>query len=77
MKNMMTKSLNKLFFAISIVVVLAGLGAGALNEIIEFFITVMLQNTGVGGYENTALDLVFNLLGAIGAMIYIRKKEIK
>ena len=60
---------------ISIVVVMAGLGVGALNEIIEFFATVVSPQTGVGGYENTALDLVANMVGAVIAMIYIYYKE--
>jgi len=61
--------------AVSIVLVMAGLGAGALNEIIEFLTGIIVANTGVGGYENTALDLVSNLIGAIGATIYIVVKE--
>jgi len=36
--------------ALTLVIIMAGLGAGALNEIIEFFMTVILPNTGVGGY---------------------------
>ncbi len=63
--------------ALSIVVVMAGLGVGALNEIIEFSATVILPSTGVGGYINTSLDLVSDLVGAILAMIYIVWKERK
>ena len=44
--------------ALSIVVVMAGLGVGALNEIVEFAATVLVPETGVGGYTNTSLDLV-------------------
>lgn len=61
--------------SISIVVVMAGLGAGALNEIVEFFATIIVPDSGVGGYINNSLDLVFNLVGAICAMIFIRLKE--
>ncbi len=61
--------------ALSVVMIMAGLGVGAFNEIIEFIITVIMPNSGVGGYENTALDLVSNLFGAIIAMFYILKKE--
>jgi putative membrane protein len=52
-------------------IVLGGMGLGALNEIIEFIAVVIFGQTGVGGYWNTALDLVFNLLGAIGGVIFI------
>ena len=68
------KKENK-WVAVSIVVVMAGIGTGALNEVIEFFATIIIQDTGVGSYENTALDLVSNLIGAVGAMIYIVVKE--
>lgn len=61
--------------ALSIIIVMAGVGFGALNEIIEFLATVFLHSTGVGGYVNTALDLVFNLIGAMGAMVFIWKRE--
>jgi uncharacterized membrane protein YjdF len=64
---------KKSWISLSIVIVMAGLGAGALNEIIEFMAKVLMPETGVGGYENTALDLVSNLIGAIVAMIYIKK----
>lgn len=58
--------------ALSIVVVMAGLGVGALNEIVEFIATQVVPNTNVGGYVNTGLDLVANLIGACGAMLIIR-----
>ena len=75
--HLLKKSLTskRHWISLSIVVVMAGLGLGALNEIVEFTATVILPETGVGGYVNTSLDLVSNLLGAIGAMIYIRLKE--
>ena len=57
--------------ALGIVVVMAGLGVGALNEIVEFTATVIVPETGVGGYTNTALDLVSDLIGAVIALIYI------
>ena len=65
----------KKWFALSLIVVMAGLGFGALNEIIEFFAVVIMPETGVGGYINSSLDLVFNLIGAIIAMSYIIFKK--
>lgn len=67
----------KRWVPLSIILVMAGLGAGALNEIIEFTTTVLVPETGVGGYENTSLDLVADLTGAIIAMIYIAAKDRK
>ena len=66
---------NHGWVALSIVVVMAGFGLGALNEVVEFIATVITPETGVGGYENTALDLVSNLIGAILAMGYVYIKE--
>jgi len=62
---------TKKWISILIVIVMAGLGVGAFNEIVEFFATVVIPETGVGGYVNTSLDLVADLAGAIIALIYI------
>ena len=51
--------------------IMGGMGVGALNEIVEFMAVLALPETGVGGYFNTSLDLVFNALGAIVATILI------
>lgn len=45
----------------------AGMGFGALNEVVEFAATQLLPSTNVGGYENTGWDLVFNLFGCVAA----------
>lgn len=54
--------------------VMIGMGFGALNEIVEFAAVVAVPKTGVGGYENTALDLVANALGALASVFLIRLK---
>jgi len=43
-----------------------------LNEIIEFSTTLFFDNN-VGGYVNTALDFVSNLIGALLAIPFFRK----
>ncbi|MGP1309615.1 MAG: hypothetical protein ACTS27_05400 [Phycisphaerales bacterium] len=49
---------------------LGGMGAGALNEVVEFAAVLTLPETNVGGYENTGWDLVSNAVGAtIGAAL--------
>ena len=53
------------------VVALAGMGVGALNEVLEFLSTRVLAETNVGGYENTGWDLVYNALGATIAALWI------
>lgn len=47
--------------------VLCGMGLGALNEVLEFIVTLTVQKHNVGGYENTGWDLVSNLIGAASA----------
>ncbi len=51
--------------------VLVGMGLGSLNEIVEFFAVLAFPETGVGGYGNTSLDMVFNSLGAMAAVVII------
>lgn len=52
---------------------LAAMGLGAVNEIIEFAAVLLVPETNVGGYVNTALDLVFNALGAVLAMVLVAR----
>jgi len=59
-------------FSVGLIVIMAGIGLGALNENIEFLLTVFLPQTGVGGYENTSLDLCSNLVGACVAYVLAR-----
>ena len=49
----------------------AGLGFGALNEVIEFAATLLVPETNVGGYFNTGWDLVANTVGATVAVCLI------
>lgn len=49
----------------------AGMGFGALNEIIEFIATLTIPDTNVGGYENTGWDLVYNMIGSTIAVLLI------
>lgn len=49
----------------------AGMGFGALNEVVEFIAVLTIPNTNVGGYENTGWDLVANLIGATTAAIIL------
>jgi putative membrane protein len=53
------------------VIAVAGMGLGAVNEIVEFIAVVSFPETNVGGYANTALDLAFNFLGAVAAIFFI------
>jgi hypothetical protein len=55
----------------------AGMGLGALNEVIEFIATLLIPETNVGGYLNTGWDLVANFIGAAAAaaLIHLRGRE--
>ena len=59
-------------FGLLTLCVAAGTGFGALNEVIEFAATLILEDTNVGGYSNTGWDLASNLIGAIVAAAIIR-----
>ncbi len=61
--------------SLSIVVVMAGLGVGAFNEIVEFIVSILVPNSGVGGYINTSADLVADLVGALIALAIILWKD--
>ena len=50
-----------------LVVMLAAIGIGALNEVMEFAAVCMFPSANVGDYTNNALDLVCNTLGALTA----------
>jgi putative membrane protein len=54
---------------------MAGLGIGAVNEIVEYIATLLIPETGVGGYDNTLLDLISDLIGALFALLIIRHRE--
>jgi len=53
----------------------AGLGFGALNEVVEFIATLTMPETNVGGYVNTGWDLVANTVGATIAVLAIRRLD--
>lgn len=59
--------------AIMVFPALAAMGLGAVNEIIEFSAVLLVPDTNVGGYINTALDLCFNALGAVLAMVLVAR----
>jgi uncharacterized membrane protein YjdF len=65
------------FVALSVVVVMAGLGVGAFNEIVEALVSAIVPSSGVGGYLNTALDLISDLIGAALAMVFIKLRYLK
>ncbi|MEK6872324.1 MAG: DUF2238 domain-containing protein [Nanoarchaeota archaeon] len=62
---------------LSSLLVLMGIGIGAINEIVEFMPVLFLEATGVGDYFNTMWDIVFNALGAIVAVMYLSVKRIR
>ena len=60
-----------------LVVWAAGMGLGALNEVVEFIAVVMVPDTNVGGYYNTAIDLIANMIGAALAVLFIHLRKDK
>ena len=63
---------------VAVIAIMASLGVSAINEIIEFTAVVLAPETGVGGYYNTLLDIIFNFAGACFAVIgYFLIKKLK
>ncbi len=58
-------------FGMLFIAACAGMGLGALNEVVEFVAVLTIPNTNVGGYENTGWDLVSNLTGCVVAALWI------
>ena len=54
---------------IGFIAVCASMGVGAINEIIEYIAVLTIPDNNVGGYHNTALDIVFNFTGALLAVL--------
>jgi uncharacterized membrane protein YjdF len=59
-------------WGILLLCMLAGMGLGSLNEIVEFSATLLMPQTNVGGYVNTGWDLVANMVGALTTVLLIR-----
>lgn len=64
------------YVSLSIVVVMAGLGVGGFNEIVEAVVAATVPQSGVGGYINTALDLIADLIGAVLAVAFINWRHL-
>jgi len=63
---------------LAVLLILVTLGLGSIWETIEFCAVTFIKSTTVGDYVNNALDLVFNLIGAIiGAvsLVIYRKRK--
>lgn len=56
-------------FLVALAATMISMGISSLNEIMEFLIAVSFERNGVDGYENAMFDLIFNLSGAVLAVI--------
>jgi hypothetical protein len=57
---------------LSVILVATGLGVGTVNEIVEFIVSSVVPESNVGGYVNTSLDSISDLIGAVLAVGVIR-----
>ena len=55
---------------------LMGMGLGAFNEVVEFASTLVQRQSNVGGYRNTAFDLVFNMLGSGAVALWAGRRAV-
>lgn len=58
-------------WGIAVTAICVAMGLGAVNEVIEFIVFVTLPQNGVGDIFNMGLDLIFNMLGAILAIVLL------
>jgi len=58
-------------FGLMVLAAAAGMGLGALNELLEFIATLLVPETNVGGYINTGWDLAANFIGCVIAAMLI------
>jgi glycopeptide antibiotics resistance protein len=68
---------NEIPFFIYIAAFFMGVGWGSCIEIYEFLVAISIEENGVGGYYNNALDLFFNTLGALFASMILYLKDNK
>ncbi len=54
----------------SIFLLMVVLGLGAVIEIVEYMVVLTVPNNGVGGYDNNMQDLMSNLCGGIGFLLW-------
>jgi uncharacterized membrane protein YjdF len=47
-----------------VMVWLLGQGVGAINEVVEYIIAKTVEDSNIGGFDNTGRDLIANLLGS-------------
>ena len=57
------KNLNLNFGIKDVQLLIMMLGIGAVWEIVEYLVTIMLTINGVGNYDNNMQDLISNLIG--------------
>ena len=57
-----------------VMVWLLGQGVGAINEVVEYVIAKTVEDSNIGGFDNTGRDLIANLLGtAVAGVIAARR----
>ncbi len=56
------------------VVLLGACTFGAINEVVEWVMTLTIPGTDVGGYDNTARDLVANLVGGLAMATWTSRR---
>lgn len=72
LESCLDKKIRNSRAALSLLLILITMGAGAFVEIMEFHSVIFLNRAKeVGDYFNNALDLVYNLIGAALACIFI------
>jgi hypothetical protein len=71
------KKLEHNRWSLSLILILIAMGLGAFNKVIELGAVIFLGASGqVGDYLNNAIDLMYNLGGAVLACFYLMKHKL-
>ncbi|MFA5995797.1 MAG: DUF2238 domain-containing protein [Patescibacteria group bacterium] len=77
LKPVLLDSFERQTLYFGFLLVLVGMGLGAINELIEFFAVLVFDaSKTVGDYTNTLLDITFNTIGSIITAIILVKTKI-
>ncbi len=72
LSNFIDERIKRRYFVFSSILILIGMGLGAVVELIEFSAVLFLDASNqVGDYYNNAFDLFFNTIGASLAMVVV------
>tara|TARA_Y100000310_G_C20675341_1_gene812721 strand:+ start:1504 stop:1974 length:471 start_codon:yes stop_codon:yes gene_type:complete len=77
LKPMLSTKQLKFNLVLLLIIAMIGLGVGGIKEILDFIMSVLLQKDNTIRYQNTGLDLISDLVGAMSASLVVWYTERK